>query len=613
MVAYFAQVFYILEGKRKKLVLLLFIFTLTSVLEALGIGLIGPFLNIAARPESIHNIPLLDWIYQQLDLQSSAQFIPLLGTAIAIVFCLKSLLYFLSWAKIYQYSSGLTQSLITSLLNAYLAVPYTFHLNRNTANLIKNILVETSTFTGACILPLLKGTVNFIILLFLFLLLAKTDLLLLVMIMGILLPIFILFNLLGNKFKKWGKIKSESKLEMIRILNHGLGGLKETRVIGCESYFQNQMASKAQQFAQADSLFSTSQILPRILIETALIVFVMFFISLSLIFLKQDMEEITGIMGIFAIAAMRLIPATSNLFGSINQLRNSKHAVNMLYFDLRELDQQKGKGINKLTKLKSQKSKKLKSQISSSVDLINDRDRAITFSNQIELDHITYSYENSSQLAVENISLKIQKGQSIALIGKSGSGKTTLVDIILGLLEPKAGDILVDGKSIYSNLRSWQDMVGYIPQSIFLIDDTVERNIAFGVPDQLIDAARMDKAIKAAQLEELVTQLPEGIKTQVGERGIRLSGGQRQRIGIARALYHEREILVLDEATSALDNETERLVSDAIKSLAGTKTLIIIAHRLTTVEHCDRLYLLEKGRVVESGGYQEVVGSKMSV
>ena len=245
--------------------------------------------------------------------------------------------------------------------------------------------------------------------------------------------------------------------------------------------------------------------------------------------------------------------------------------------------------------------------------MIEDRDRAITFSNQIELDHITYSYENSSQLAVENISLRIKKGQSIALIGKSGSGKTTLVDIILGLLDPKAGDILVDGKSIYNNLRSWQDMVGYIPQSIFLIDDTVERNIAFGVPDRLIDTERMYQAIKAAQLEELIAQLPEGIKTQVGERGVRLSGGQRQRIGIARALYHERKILVLDEATSALDNETERLVSDAIKSLAGTKTLIIIAHRLTTVEHCDRVYLLEKGRVVESGSYREVVGGKMGV
>ncbi len=604
MLTYFSKVLYVLEGKRKGLVLLLFIFTLTSVLEALGIGLIGPFLNIAGNPESIHKISSLNWVYQQLKLQSTIQVVPILGIGIAAIFCLKSLLYFLSWAKIYQYSADLNQSLITKLLSAYLTVPYTFHLNRNTASLIKNILIETTTFTASCILPLLKAAVNLIVLLCLFLLLAKTDLLLLAMIMVILLPIFILFNLLGNKFKKWGKIKSESKQEMVRILNHGLGGLKETRVIGCESYFQEQMANKAQQFAQADSLFSTSQMLPRILIETALIVFIMLFISLSIIFLKQDMQEITGIMGIFAIASMRLIPAASQLFSSINQLRNSNYAVNMLYLDLKEISAQ---GVNKLAKLPAN------SSANSAANSSKDRAKGLTFSESIELDRITYSYHNSPKLAVENISLKIKKGQSIALIGKSGSGKTTLVDIILGLLEPNKGDILVDGKSIYNNLRSWQNMIGYIPQSIFLIDDTVERNIAFGVSDLAIDPVRMDKALQAAQLEELITQLPQGIKTEVGERGVRLSGGQRQRIGIARALYHEREILVLDEATSALDNETERLVSEAIKSLAGTKTLIIIAHRLSTVEHCDRVYLMEKGHVIQSGSYQEVVVETMNV
>ncbi len=604
MLTYFSKVLYVLEGKRKGLLSLLFVFALTSVLEALGIGLIGPFLNIASNPEFIHKISLLDWVNRSLELEDSNQVIAVLGIGIATIFCLKSLLYFLSWASIYQYAAELNQLLITRLLNAYLTVPYTFHLKKNTATLIKNILIETSTFTGACILPLLKATVDLIILLFLLLVLAKTDLLLLSMIAAILLPIFILFNLLGNKFKQWGKIKSESKQEMIRILNHGLGGLKETRVIGCESYFKTQMAREAREFARADSLFSTSQMLPRILIETALIVFVMLFISLSLVFFEQNMQELTGIMGVFAIASMRLIPATSQLFSSINQLRNSNYAVNMLYLDLKEIDAQ---GVNKLTQLKPN------SHIGSLVSLPKDPASTMTFNDYIDLEQITYSYDQSSQLAVKDVSLRIKKGQSIAFIGKSGSGKTTLVDIILGLLEPKAGDIFVDGKSIYNNLRSWQNMIGYIPQSIFLTDETVERNIAFGVPDRLIDPQRINKALKAAQLEELITQLPQGIKTEVGERGIRLSGGQRQRIGIARALYHEREILVLDEATSALDNETERLVSEAIKSLAGTKTLIIIAHRLSTVEHCDRIYLLNQGRIAKSGSYQEVVVETMNV
>lgn len=199
------------------------------------------------------------------------------------------------------------------------------------------------------------------------------------------------------------------------------------------------------------------------------------------------------------------------------------------------------------------------------------------------------------------------------MIGQSGAGKTTLVDVILGLLTPQQGDIKVDGISIYGNLRSWQNLIGYIPQSIFLIDDTIEKNIAFGVPENEIDQQRLDKAIQAAQLSEVIENLPNGLKTRVGERGVMLSGGQRQRVGIARALYHEREILVLDEATSALDNETEQLVTEAIKSLSGVKTTIIIAHRLTTVEHCDRIYMLEKGRIVKSGSYQEVVLKEQAI
>ncbi|MER3475745.1 MAG: ABC transporter ATP-binding protein, partial [Leptolyngbya sp. ERB_1_2] len=216
------------------------------------------------------------------------------------------------------------------------------------------------------------------------------------------------------------------------------------------------------------------------------------------------------------------------------------------------------------------------------------------------------------QTALNQISLEIPKGKSIALIGRSGAGKTTLVDLILGLLIPDAGDIRVDGRSIYTDLRAWQNMLGYIPQSIFLTDDTIERNIAFGVPDHEIDQEKLQNAVRSAQLESLIEQLPEGLQTSVGERGARLSGGQRQRVGIARALYFEREILVLDEATSALDTETEQLVTEAIRSLAGTKTMIIIAHRLSTIQHCDRVYYLEQGQVAKAGSYEEVVVSYQS-
>ncbi|HBB31971.1 MAG TPA: ABC transporter ATP-binding protein [Cyanobacteria bacterium UBA8803] len=592
MLKYLSKVLYVLTGNRKNLALLLFSFSLTSVLEALGIGMIAPFLSLASNPESIHKIALLAWLYAQLGLTSDNQLILLLGLAVICIFCIKAIVYFLSSSYIYKFSYDQKSLLVSRLLHAYLVVPYTFHLNRNTSTLIENIIIETNHFTYLCLLPLLIASANCIVVIILLLLLAKTDLLLLVMVLAILLPVFLWLARFGNKFKEWGKISSESQQGMIRTINHGLGGLKETRVIGCEAYFQSEMEQHANNYSRSAYLFNSYQLIPRVSIETIMVIFLIGFVSLSQIILNQDFQDLIASISVFSVAAMRMIPSASQLTQSMGNLKNSSYAVNQLYFDLKEIEKQ---NLNFSSKLVDSDQK------------MHDESQAMAFNQQVELQEITYRYPNISELAIEKISLTIKKGQSIGLIGKSGAGKTTLVDVILGLLQPESGDIKVDGISIYNNLRYWQNLVGYIPQSIFLIDDTIEHNIAFGVPDSLIDSERLEQAIKTAQLEELVDQLPEGIKTSVGERGVRLSGGQRQRIGIARALYHEREILVLDEATSALDTETERLVSEAIKSLAGTKTLIIIAHRLSTVEHCDCIYLLEKGRVIRSGSYQEVI------
>lgn len=584
----------------------MFLILFNSLLETLGIGLVGPFMGLASDSKLIYQNHWLNWAYVLSGLNSASNFIFSLGLIIILVFCIKSALTFLIQRHIYRFTYAQQADLRSRLLHAYLAVPYTFHLTRNTAVLIQNVSAEITRFSNGILLQILNSATNISMALFLMVLLIETAKLATLTILTILIFAFFAYNQrqFKNKIGYWGKVVSISSMEIIRIMNHSLGGIKETRIIGCQPYFENQMDEQSLRLTRAMSWLQVFRIVPRISIELLLIIFLVGFTCLFTIS-NQGTQNLTSVLGIFAIASIRMMPKVTQLMSSLTSLRSSKYALDKIYFDLKELE-----------KLKIGKEQELSQHSSPNISLRSSQlngqngSQAMPFVNQIVLDKVTYYYPNASEASLKDISLTIKKGQSIGLIGKSGAGKTTLVDVILGLLLPDSGGITVNGKSIYDNLRSWQNLIGYIPQSIFLIDDTIERNIAFGVPDHLIDPDRLDKAIKAAQLAELVEELPDGVKTFIGERGVRLSGGQRQRIGIARVLYHQREILVLDEATSALDSETESLVSEAIKFLSGTKTLIIIAHRLSTIEHCDCIYLIDKGRLVKSGSYQEVILGK---
>jgi ABC-type multidrug transport system fused ATPase/permease subunit len=597
MFGYLSKFFYILAGKKKQLLLLVFFFLLTSAMEAVGIGLVGPFVALASNPQFIYQNSWLHWFYIKSGLQNERQFLYLLSAVTVGILYFKSVLSFYGQRYVFNFSFRQQGELAAKLLRAYLAAPYVFHLDKNSALLIQNIVNETAKFTSGFMLPLLTSLANITVIFALILLLAKTNLLATLTVAGILLPTFYILYYFRHRISQWGKEASESNTEMIRVINHGLGGLKETRIIGCEAYFENQMKAQVHKYAAAASAFQAFSILPRILLEAILVTFL---VGFTIVFLlaNQNAEDLTSVLGVFAMASIRLLPTVSNMIFSLGVMRNTSYSVDRVYYDLKEIEEIAGnKNLNLLGDPSWHK-------------LFNSSDYAkccLPFEREIVLDKISYRYPSAKEANLKNISLHISKGQSIGIIGKSGAGKTTLVDVILGLLTPEDGDIKVDGQTIYSNLRSWQNLIGYIPQSIFLIDDTIEKNITFGVPDELIDKQRLDKAIESAQLKELIEQLPDGIKTVVGERGVRLSGGQRQRIGIARVLYHEREILVLDEATAALDNETENLVNEAIRSLNGTKTMIIIAHRLSTLEHCDRIYSIEKGEIVKSGSYQEVV------
>jgi ATP-binding cassette, subfamily B, bacterial PglK len=572
-----------------------FLFLFISCLEVIGTGMIGPFIAVATNPGLVKTNQWLNLVYGQMNFSSEQHFVILLGVLVLIAFYVKAFLSFEAQKSVFKFGYTLKGNLSYKLLKAYLEAPYSFHLRINSATLIQNVIGTTDNVCIGVVMPLLTAISNAAITLALILLLIKSSAMALLLI-ALLLPIVVgLIKLLRSRLAFWSTEGWGASAEMIRILNHGLGGLKETRVIGCESFFEHQMEQQAKRYAKNLTLTQGYGNLPRFVIEAFMITFL---VSFTLLFINLNQgqgQNLTAILGIFALASIRLLPAISNLVGNINTVRSNTFAIDKIFFDFKEIE--KGNIVPESDY----------GDRSASIDLNSFDKRLLSFKEQIAIENLVFQYPAASKKSLDQISLTVQKGQSIGLIGKSGAGKTTLVDVLLGLFIPQSGDIKVDGVSVYNNLRVWQNMLGYVPQSIFLIDDTLERNIAFGVPDHLIDQNRLTEAIEMAQLREVVDQLPDGIKTNVGERGVLLSGGQRQRVGIARVLYHEREILVFDEATAALDNETEHLVTEATKALSGAKTIIIIAHRMSTIEHCDCIYQLDSGRIIKSGSYQEVV------
>lgn len=591
MKKFIAKFLYVTKQKHKSLLIMLCLFILSSFLEMVGLGFVGPFSAMVTNPDYINSNVWLQNLYVKFSINSPRNFILYFGILTIIVFYVKSALSFLTQKSIAEFSHSLKGDLSSKLMQSYLSAPYTLHLSRNSADLVQSIVTFTDRFCIGLVLNLLTAISNGVVIIALVALLLSTNA---VASLGITLVLFLsllVLNPLKDKLAYWGKQGFDASAEIIRILNHGLGGLKETRIIGCESYFEAQMNLATKKYSTNMGLASGYSNLPRYIVEAVIISFLIVFAFLFVTFNQDDSQNITSIFGIFAIASIRLLPATGNTISCISVIRYDLHSLDVLYAELKEAEEVKSKNeeLNNLPVHHSQPQSKL------------------TFQSQIVIENLGYKYPNTQTNALDCINLTIEKGHSIGLIGKSGSGKTTLVDVLMGLLSPQSGDIFVDGISVKDKIRAWQNLIGYVPQSIFLIDDTIERNIAFGVPDNQIDLQKVQAAVQTAQLSEVIEKLPMGLNTAVGERGVLLSGGQRQRVGIARALYHEKEILVFDEATAALDNETEQLVTEATKILGSSKTIIIIAHRLSTIEHCDRIYQLQEGKILKSGTYQEVV------
>lgn len=555
-------------------------------LEVVGIGVVLPYLALLINPQKIDSIPMLQHLYQLLQQHG------IISTTNGFFICLTLVIISVYWFKngflIFnqrfqtRFTYGLYKKLSTKLFSYYLHEDYQAHLNKNTSELIRNINQFTFDLITAFLLPflMLLSEMVIVILLVSFLLMMNPFSTLYVFVLLGSIVGFIFFKIrkqLHHAGEEVGELQTLSNKQVLQ----GLGSFKTTTLLHKQDFFVAAFEQAVTQISKHRSYYDVMQNLPRFFMETA-VVTVMLSLAIMMLYSGKPSSELILTLSVFGMAGMRLLPSMNRILNSLNSIKWSQAMMRALMVDLQKIRHQTGL-------------LKIPETVPETFDFIG-----------LTLEHIGFAYDNGIPV-LENISLTLTAGQSVGFVGHSGSGKSTLIDVILGLLTPKTGTIMLNGRPIFDQLGEWQRSIGYIPQDIYLSDESIRANIAFGVSVSQINENQLQQAIATAQLDSLINELPEGLDTIIGERGVKLSGGQRQRIGIARALYHNPQILVMDEATAALDNVTERAFMSAVNGLKGKKTLIMIAHRLSTVENCDVIYFMDKGRIVDVGGYAELL------
>jgi ABC-type multidrug transport system fused ATPase/permease subunit len=561
------------KKERRNLIWVFSLMLFGTVLETFSLGLVVPVVGLLTKPEYLKSHQRID---ELLNFPSQTQFVVGAMLLLVLVYVVKSIFLIGSLWVQYGYSTSVTKRLGRTLFENYLKQPYTFHLQRNSATLIRNSQNTTSVMAGT-INPILSIAADALVtagMMVLLLIIEPKGTIITILVFA--LSSIALRKFSNRRIQLWGEAQNFHKGMILQHLQQGFGGVKDVKILGRENYFVNQYSDHLDGNANVLRRFSLAQAVPRFGLEILMMIGLASLVS-TMVLSGQELTEILPVLGLFGAAAFRLLPAVNRSIMSAQTINLNRPLVDIVAADL-------GLIISTATTKSDQ------SHLASSISVKD----------------LSFSYENASAQALTGVSVEIFRGEAVGLVGSSGSGKSTLVDVLLGLLKPTTGRVLVDGTDIHNNLRWWQDQIGYVPQSIFLTDDTLRRNVAFGLPKDEIDEVAIEAAIHSAQLEDFVASLPDGLDTIVGERGVRLSGGQRQRIGIARALYNNPDVLVLDEATSSLDTETEHGVMQAVQALQGEKTVIIVAHRLSTVEYCDRLYRLENARIVDEGTFSEV-------
>lgn len=575
------------DSDRWKLIGLVVLMLIGSILEVVGISMLPIFISIVASPGRVLEIEFIQPLLRYFQIDDGGDLLVFGGVLLVGIFLIKNV-YLIGFRYLEsRYLSRRFAMMASCLFNRYMNSEYTFITSRNTSEILRNITQETGIVVKHVMEPILKLTMDGI------LIVATLSLLLFVSPLITLVAV-LLFALAGGGFLKvlrgrvqmHGKRAQAERMVMIQTVSEGLAGLKDIRVLQRANLFLTRFKMSAGRYAEALVFRTMTKHATKPVLEIVAVTGMML-IALVLYWTGAPVETIVPLLALFGAAAIRLLPTMREVVEAINSLRFYGYAVHPVYEEFKRVEGSR--------------------EISATFGDANEQ-VALPFEREIRFEGVSFAYPARERPAVNDLSLRIGKGEAVGFIGSSGAGKTTLVDLVLGILEPQDGKITVDGVDIKGKRGGWLRNVGYIPQFIFLADDTLKRNIALGLPDEEIEEDRLREAIEAAQLSETIKGLPEGTETCVGERGVRLSGGQRQRIGIARALYANPSVLIMDEATSSLDPETEKYVIESIDRLKGKRTILMISHRLTTVQNCDRLFVIDRGRVADSGRFEEIIG-----
>ena len=570
-----------------KLGIILFGCLISSIFEVVGIGSIPIFAMALTDVESL-SLYLPGFIPSDLLLDIDSKKIVVIGaTILGSIFIFKNLYLLLLFYLQGKFIIDLRYSLTNKIFKYYINLPYDEHSNLNSGIIIRTVQVDVAN-TFQLILSYISLIREVLILFAIFLLLIFTDPLISIFTLIFLgLPLIIFYYFYKNILRDKGKILTDGVGEKNITVEQGLGAIKETKILNKENYFINIFSKINARIEKISFFVYMVNVIPRLFLEVAAL-FSVVVISVSLTLLGRPSETIIPVISLLAVSAIRLIPGLNLITASLTTIRYMQEPFNLITEVVKKLNLfNKEQDLKKDFKVNKAEFKK--------------------FYNSIKFKDVSYNYRSSKRKAVNDVNIEISKGTSVGIIGRSGAGKSTLVDIILGLLKPNVGDVVIDGKNIDKEKNLWQTQIGYVPQNIYLLDDTIKNNIIFGVSEKDIDENLLKEVIDAAQLKNLIKSLPENLNTIVGNRGAKLSGGEIQRIGIARALYNKPKIMVLDEATSSLDIDNENKILSEIYENKKDKTLIIISHRNNTVKYCDTIYVMEDGKIIDNGPFEKIM------